>query len=55
MKTATFEASPHLKVSLVNGLAASKAGRIVLHTVCLMRHPEKAAWHWHGILREFAR
>jgi hypothetical protein len=46
--------SLHPKVSRMNQLGTSKAGRLVLHTVCLIRHPENAAWHWHGILREFA-
>jgi hypothetical protein len=46
--------SLHPKVSRMNHLGASMAGRLVLHTVCLIRHPENAVWHWHGILREFA-
>ena len=37
-----------------NSLGNSRTGRVLLHTVCLIRHPEKATWHWHGILREFA-
>jgi hypothetical protein len=42
------------KVSRMNGLGGSKAGRVILHTVCLVRHPDRASWHWRGILREFA-
>lgn len=42
------------RASWKNALAESKTGRVVLHTMCLLRHPERASWHWHGILREFA-
>ena len=42
------------RASWRNGLGNSRTGRVILHTVCLIRHPEKATWHWHGILREFA-
>ena len=37
-----------------NQLGNSRTGRVLLHTVCLIRHPQKATWHWRGILREFA-
>ncbi len=53
-------AIPRSRRSTVNGtswrnsLGSSKTGRVVLHTMCLLRHPERASWHWQGILREFA-
>jgi len=37
-----------------NGLGSSRTGRVVLHTMCLLRHPERASWHWQGIVRELA-
>ena len=40
--------------SVIDNLANSKTGRVVLHTLCLVRHPDRASWHWHGILRELA-
>jgi hypothetical protein len=33
-------------------LAASRSGRVVLHVLCLLRHPGHAQWHWRGIVRE---
>jgi hypothetical protein len=36
-------------------LATSRFGRIVLHAICLMRHPDNARWHCDGILREVLR
>jgi hypothetical protein len=42
------------RASWKNNLGNSRTGRVILHTVCLIRHPENATWHWHGILREFA-
>ena len=42
------------RASWKNHLGNSRTGRVLLHTVCLIRHPQKATWHWHGILREFA-
>ena len=42
------------RASWKNHLGNSRTGRVILHTVCLIRHPQKATWHWHGILREFA-
>jgi|WetSurMetagenome_2_1015567.scaffolds.fasta_scaffold775231_2 hypothetical protein len=42
------------RASWKNSLGNSRTGRVILHTVCLIRHPERATWHWHGILREFA-
>lgn len=36
-------------------MAASKWGRVVLHTLCLLRHPAHARWHWDGIVREVSR
>ncbi len=46
--------STSAKVGWSNKLGGSKTGRVVLHTMCLFRHPERASWHWHGIMREFA-
>jgi hypothetical protein len=48
---------PHSRISktrphLLNDLSSSRSGRVLLHTFCLIRHPERARWHWHGILRE---
>ena len=42
------------RASWKNNLGNSRTGRVILHTVCLIRHPQKATWHWRGILREFA-
>src|SRR5262245_38597077 len=33
-------------------LAQSSPGRIVLHVLCLLRRPDRWAWHLHGIMRE---
>jgi len=46
--------STSIGTSWKNGLGSSKMGRVVLHTMCLVRHPERASWHWQGILRELA-
>ena len=35
-------------------LAGSAAGRIVLHLLCAKRD-HHFRWHWHGVVREFAR
>jgi hypothetical protein len=37
----------------MNSLARTAPGRILLHALCLLRHPEHVRWHWHGIRREF--
>jgi hypothetical protein len=42
------------KRTAINSLANFKLGRVLLHTLCLIRHPDKRRWHWHGIVREFA-
>ncbi len=42
------------RLSWKSNLGSSRTGRVILHTVCLIRHPQKASWHWHGILREFS-
>ena len=34
-------------------LASSRSGRVLLHVLCLLRHPARTHWHWCGILREF--
>ncbi|HVR37138.1 MAG TPA: hypothetical protein VMS21_14945 [Methylomirabilota bacterium] len=41
-----------MRASTQTTLAASRTGRILLHTFCLIRHPDHARWHWQGILRE---
>jgi hypothetical protein len=33
-------------------LANSRLGRVLLHALCLARHPAQTRWHWHGIVRE---
>lgn len=33
-------------------LASSRLGRVLLHALCLLRHPSHSRWHWQGILRE---
>ena len=38
----------------MNTLAKSRVGRVLLHSLCLLRHPNRLGWHWRGILREFA-
>ena len=43
-----------VRMSWKNQLGCSRTGRVILHTVCLIRHPQNACWHWRGILREFA-
>lgn len=35
-------------------LAESRPGRVILHTLCLLRRPCRFQWHWQGIVREFA-
>ena len=42
------------KERAMNHLAASKSGRMLLHAICLLRHPNHSRWHWKGIMREFA-
>jgi hypothetical protein len=37
-----------------NQLGGSRMGRLVLHAMCMMQHPERAGWHWQGMVREFA-
>ena len=37
----------------MNAMASSWLGRVLLHALCLLRHPEYGRWHWVGILREF--
>jgi hypothetical protein len=37
----------------MNALAASRTGRVLLHALCLLRHPTHMRWHWGGIVREF--
>jgi hypothetical protein len=38
----------------MNCFAKSRTGRVLLHALCLARHPAHALWHWRGIVREFA-
>jgi len=38
----------------MNALAQTRTGRVLLHTLCLIRHPANLRWHWRGIRREFA-
>lgn len=33
-------------------LATCRTGRVILHVLCLLQHPEHLRWHWSGILRE---
>lgn len=35
-------------------LAGTSLGRVLLHVICLLRQPDRYAWHCRGILREFA-
>jgi hypothetical protein len=37
----------------MNGMASSRLGRVLLHALCLFRHPAHLRWHWDGIRREF--
>ena len=37
----------------MNAIASSRLGRVLLHALCLLRHPARLRWHWDGILREF--
>jgi hypothetical protein len=37
----------------MNALASSRLGRVLLHALCLLRHPGHGRWHLSGILREF--
>ncbi len=41
-------------MSLPLALAAHTPGRILLHSLCLLRCPRHASWHWQGIRREAA-
>lgn len=36
----------------MNAMASSRLGRVLLHALCLLRHPAHGRWHWVGILRE---
>jgi len=51
----TMNATGLHKSDRTNTLAGSKAGRVILHSLCLLRHPSSAWWHWQGILRELRR
>ena len=42
------------KKNVMNFLANSKSGRLILHVWCFLRCPRHAHWHWQGIIREFA-
>lgn len=35
-------------------LSGTRPGRVLLHALCLLRHPGRLRWHWRGIVREFA-
>ena len=37
----------------MNALASSRLGRVLLHALCLLRHPAHGRWHLNGIVREF--
>lgn len=36
----------------MNAMASYRLGRVLLHALCLLRHPAHSRWHWCGILRE---
>ena len=36
----------------MGNLATSRMGRVLIHAVCVLRHPANLRWHWDGILRE---
>lgn len=38
----------------MSALAEFRWGRVLLHAYCLVLHPGRVRWHWHGIVREFA-
>jgi len=38
--------------ALANTLASTRLGRVLLHALCLLRHPARSRWHWQGIVRE---
>jgi hypothetical protein len=38
----------------MNLFAKSRLGRVILHGLCLLRHPGQSHWHRQGIAREFA-
>jgi hypothetical protein len=40
---------------LAEKLAVSRWGRVLMHFRCLAAHPLHLRWHWHGIVREWAR
>lgn len=37
-----------------NGLGGNRTGRLVLHALCMVQHPDRVGWHWQGMVREFA-
>ena len=37
-----------------NDMGGCVAGRILLHSLCIVSHPRLARWHWQGIVREFS-
>jgi hypothetical protein len=39
----------------MNAMAESRLGRVLLHALCLLRHPVHLHWHWSGIRRELDR
>jgi hypothetical protein len=40
--------------ALMIALAQARMARVLLHTLCLLRHPARRRWHWQGIRRELA-
>jgi len=40
--------------ALMIALAQTGIARVLLHTLCLLRHPARRRWHWQGIRRELA-
>ena len=36
-------------------LSNSRKGRIFLHLICLLCHPNHLNWHLHGIIRELVQ
>ncbi|MEO5803380.1 MAG: M6 family metalloprotease domain-containing protein [Verrucomicrobiota bacterium] len=38
----------------MNSFSSTSFGRIILHSACILRHPQHFTWHWQGIVREFS-
>jgi len=52
-KTAAISIAPETGAPATT-LAGSRFGRVLLHSLCMLKRPNRLRWHWRGIVREFA-